>query len=165
RPPSTTDEVSGLAYTAYAVPAAGAAAAPADGAAADHPSAPEPLNPAPLQDTAFSKPGAEPGKAQCFAVRSVAVVGAAFQIESEPSAPICITPKDTFPPAAPKGLAAVASTGVVNLIWDANSEADLAGYIVLRGEAGGATLQPLTAEPIKETRYTDRTALPGVRYG
>jgi fibronectin type 3 domain-containing protein len=92
------------------------------------------------------------------------MVGPTFQIESDPSRPICVTPKDTFPPGAPKGLAAVASTGVVNLIWDANTEADLAGYIVLRGEAGGATLQPLTAEAVKETRYTDRTARPGVRY-
>ena len=85
-------------------------------------------------------------------------------IESDPSGPICITPKDTFPPAPPKGLAAVASTGVINLIWDANTEADLAGYVVLRGEAPGATLQPLMRDPIKETRYTDRTAKPNVRY-
>jgi fibronectin type 3 domain-containing protein len=162
-PPSSTDEVSGLLYNVYALPAAGAAAPPADGGA-NRPSAPKPLNAAPLQDTAFSKPGAEAGKEQCFAVRSVGVVGTAFQIESDPSAPMCVTPKDTFPPAAPKGLAAVASTAVVNLIWDANAEADLAGYVVLRGDAGGATLQPLTAEPIKETRYTDRTARPGVRY-
>jgi hypothetical protein len=62
------------------------------------------------------------------------------------------------------GLAAVASTAVINLIWDANSEPDLAGYIVLRGEAPDGRLQPLMTEPFKETRYTDRTARPGVRY-
>jgi len=58
----------------------------------------------------------------------------------------------------------VSSAGVVNLIWDANTEPDLAGYVVLRGDAPGDTLQPLTREPIKETRYSDRTAKPGVRY-
>ena len=46
--------------------------------------------------------------------------------------------------------------GSINLIWDANTEADLGGYLVLRGEAPGDTLQPLTPEPIKETRYQDR---------
>jgi len=58
----------------------------------------------------------------------------------------------------------VASAGVINLIWDANAEADLGGYVVLRGEAPGDRLQPLTPAPIKETRYADRTARPGVRY-
>ena len=85
-------------------------------------------------------------------------------IESDPSAPVCITPKDTFPPAAPKGLAAVGSAGVINLIWDASTEADLAGYVILRAEAPGATLQPLVKDPIKETRYADRTTRANVRY-
>ena len=153
-PPTSSDEVSGLLYNVYADTK--------DAKEAKEP--PKPLNDKPLEDTAFSRVGAEPGKEQCFVVRSVAAVGTTFQIESDPSAPICVTPKDTFPPAAPKGLAAVASAGVVNLIWDANTEADLAGYVVLRGDAGGATLQPLMAEPIKDTRYSDRTAQAGVRY-
>jgi hypothetical protein len=168
-PPSSTDEAPGVTYNVYAVTSAGSSAAGANGASAaaattaERSLAPAPLNPAPLSEATFTHAGAEPGKQQCFAVRSVAAVGTAA-IESDPTSPICITPKDTFPPAAPKGLAAVASTGVINLIWDANSEADLAGYIVLRGEAPGATLQPLMADPIKETRYTDRGARPGVRY-
>jgi len=85
-------------------------------------------------------------------------------IESDPSDPMCVTPKDTFPPAAPKGLAAVAGAGIMNLIWDANTDSDLGGYIVLRGEAPGDTLQPLTPQPIRETRYVDRTVQPGVTY-
>jgi fibronectin type 3 domain-containing protein len=96
-------------------------------------------------------------------VRSVAAFGNGV-IESDASAPVCITPKDTFPPAAPKGLAAVGSAGVINLIWDANTEPDLAGYVVLRAEAPGATLQPLVRDPIRETRYADRTAQANVRY-
>jgi hypothetical protein len=93
----------------------------------------------------------------------VATVGAAA-IESDPSDPICLTPHDIFPPAPPKNLQAVGSAGVVNLIWDANTEPDLAGYRVLRGEAPGDTLQPLTPEPIKETRYQDRAITAGVIY-
>jgi hypothetical protein len=53
---------------------------------------------------------------------------------------------------------------VINLIWDASSEPDLAGYLILRGEAPGATLQPLVSEPTKDTRYADRTTRANVRY-
>jgi fibronectin type 3 domain-containing protein len=52
----------------------------------------------------------------------------------------------------------------MNLGWDANTEADLAGYVVLRGEAPGDTLQPLTPAPIAATSYEDKTVKPGVRY-
>jgi len=159
-PPSTTDEAPGVLYNVYAVPADGAAK-PA--AAAERPAAPVPLNDKPLAEPTFVHAGADVGKEQCFVVRSVAAVGSAM-IESDPSAPMCVTPKDTFPPAAPKGLAAVASEGVINLIWDASGEPDLAGYLILRGEAPGDTLQPLVRDPIKETRYADRSTRANVRY-
>ena len=74
-----------------------------------------------------------------------------------------MTPADTFPPAAPTGLAAVGSEGAISLIWEASTEADLAGYLVMRAEAGGAP-RPLTPEPIKETTFRDATAARGVRY-
>ena len=44
--------------------------------------------------------------------------------------------------------------------WDA----DVAGYLVLRGVPGDATLQTLTPAPIPDTRYTDTTVTPGTRY-
>jgi len=158
QPPATrTDEAPGVTYNIYAAPAAGSGAAGAPG------TAPAPLNAAPIAETTFSKPGAAAGEQQCFIVRSVATVGT-VTIESDPSDPMCVTPKDTFPPAAPKGLAAVAGAGIMNLIWDANTDSDLGGYIVLRGEAPGDTLQPLTPQPIRETRYVDRTVQPGVTY-
>ena len=99
----------------------------------------------------------------CFRVRAVDVSGI-VHVESGPSNPACVTPKDVFPPAAPKGLAAVATPGAVQLIWDANSEADFGGYIVLRAEAPGETLQPLTPAPIRDTVFQDATVKPGVRY-
>jgi len=94
----------------------------------------------------------------------VAATGPAI-VESALSAPTCVTVEDTFPPAAPKGLAAVASVGAISLIWDANAEADLAGYIVLRAPAdGGGALAPLTKAPIRETTYRDASVKRGVRY-
>ena len=107
--------------------------------------------------------GVEFGKEECFVVRSlVTVMG--INIESPPSERVCATAADTFPPAAPKGLQAVASTGAINLIWDANTESDLAGYVVLRGEAPGDKLQALTPAPIRDTTFRDATAQPGIRY-
>lgn len=156
-PASATDEAPGVLYNVYAVPAAGLAAAGVPV------TAPVPLNPAPLAETTFVHDGAAPGVEQCFVVRSVAAVGVAA-IESDPSGPICVTPSDVFPPAAPKNLQVVGSAGVISLIWDASSDADLGGYLVLRGEAPGDTLQPLTPTPIKETRYQDRSTRPGVIY-
>ena len=123
----------------------------------------DPLNAAPVAAPPFERPGVTWGTEECFTVRAVEKIGTAT-IESEPSPPGCVTPRDTFAPAAPKGLAVVAGPGIINLSWDANGEADLAGYLVLRGEAGGATLQPLTPAPIAATNFEDKTAAPGVRY-
>ena len=122
-----------------------------------------PLNPSPLPVTTFERAGVEVGKEECFVVRT-AVTRGNLTIESPASTPACVTAVDTFPPAAPKGLAAVANVGAVNLIWDANTESDLGGYIVLRGEVPGDKLQPITVGPIRETTFVDKTATPGVRY-
>jgi hypothetical protein len=121
------------------------------------------VNPGPLAAAPFERPGIEFGKEECFTVRSVTTV-LGINIESAPSERVCATAADTFPPAAPKGLQAVASTGAINLIWDANTESDLAGYVVLRGEAPGDKLQALTPAPIRDTTFRDATAQPGVRY-
>jgi hypothetical protein len=88
----------------------------------------------------------------------------AIAIESAPSAPVCVTPVDTFPPAPPKNLAHIASGGGVSLLWEANSEADLGGYVVLRGEPPGDKLAPLTPAPITNTSFTDTTVRRGRTY-
>lgn len=124
---------------------------------------PAPLNEAPLATPAFERPGITVGTEECFVVRS-AVVSGNVSIESAPSAPQCVTPSDIFPPAAPTGLAAVGITGAINLIWNANTESDLAGYLVLRGEAPGDTLQAITPTPIRDTTFRDTAVTPGVRY-
>jgi len=122
-----------------------------------------PLNPSPVTDVKLEIGGVEYGKEQCFVVRTVQALDS-VTIESAPSAPACLTPLDKFPPAAPKGLRAVAEDGAVSLVWDQNSDADLGGYLVLRGEVPGDTLQLLTPQPIKDANYRDATVKPGVRY-
>ena len=80
------------------------------------------------------------------------------------SARTCSMLADTFAPAAPRSLAAIAGSGSINLIWDANTEADIAGYLVLRAEAPSDTLQPVTKEPVATATYRDETVRAGVRY-
>jgi hypothetical protein len=121
------------------------------------------LNQQPLTTTTFSDTRIEFGTERCYVVRTVKAFGA-LQEESQPSPMACITPRDVYPPASPRGLTAVVSAGVVSLIWDPNTEKDLDGYFVLRAEAPGATLQPLTRDPIHDTTFNDTTVKPGVRY-
>jgi fibronectin type 3 domain-containing protein len=85
-------------------------------------------------------------------------------IESEPTAPACATPRDTFSPSAPKQLSSVSDDKGVNLIWEPNAEPDLAGYIVLRGEGADDVMKPLTPEPIHETSYRDTAVQQGRSY-
>jgi predicted small lipoprotein YifL len=107
------------------------------------------------------------GTEKCFVVRSVRTFGTA-RLESEPSPLGCITPVDTFPPAPPKNLVAVGSEGGVSLIWDPNTDKDLGGYLVLRGDVAAdgtaSAMKPLMSQPIKETTYRDTTARAGARH-
>ena len=123
----------------------------------------DPINGAPVAEAKYERAGITFGTEECFTVRAVQRIGA-VSLESGPSPPVCLTPRDTFAPAAPKGLSIVAATGTMNLGWDANTESDLGGYLILRGEAPGDTLQPLTPAPITATSYEDKTVTPGVRY-
>jgi predicted small lipoprotein YifL len=122
-----------------------------------------PLNEAPVTTAAYEHPELEFGVEQCFVVRTLVTIAGA-PIESEPSAPACVMPRDVFPPSAPKGLQVVADEGGISLTWDANTEPDVAGYVILRGEAPGDTLQPITPAPIRETTYRDTGVQSGVRY-
>ena len=121
-----------------------------------------PLNGSPLAEPRFEHAPVRFDVEQCFVVRALRTVQN-VRIESEPSESACETPRDTFPPAAPKGLQVVAGPDGVSLSWDANTEPDLDGYIVLRGAAPDETLQPLTG-PIRETNYRDTTVQSGVAY-
>ena len=120
--------------------------------------APVALNPAPLPSTTITD-AVDVGRARCYTVRAQR---GGVMSESSPSA--CVTPVDVFPPAAPAGLAAVPSEGGISLIWEPNADLDLGGYLVLRREAGDATLRQLTVTPIGETRYRDAAVQPGTQY-
>ena len=103
------------------------------------------------------------GQEQCYRVRSASSLEPAV-IEGEASPPQCVTPRDQFAPAAPGGLAAVPTAGQISLIWDANTETDPAGYLVMRGQATpmGRWRRLPSAEPGYVLSRHDREA--NVRY-
>jgi hypothetical protein len=125
---------------------------------------PTPVNAAPLDTLTFTDPltGLD-GRRRCYVVRAVRGDGTQA-VEGTPSEPACVVPVDDFPPDAPTRLSAVSSEGAITLVWEPNAEPDVAGYLVLRGEAGDATLAPVTDTVVTEARFTDRTVRPGVRY-
>ena len=73
-----------------------------------------------------------------------------------------IAPEDRFPPAVPTGLAAVASAGSIELVWEANNEPDFAGYRVYRAEGSGA-FERLTDKQ-ESPSYSDHKIEPGKTY-
>ena len=77
--------------------------------------------------------------------------------------PRCRKLVDTFPPGPPKDLKAVSSEGVISLIWDANPESDLAGYLIFRAQAPSDQLEPVVSAPLLETSFTDKVQS-GTRY-
>ena len=72
-------------------------------------------------------------------------------------------PTDTEAPATPVGLAAsMDGAGVVTLVWTANTEADLAGYRVMRSTTGAT---PVEIGSAATAEFVDGTTAPGARYG
>ena len=63
---------------------------------------------------------------------------------------------DSVPPARPINLVGVVdSTGVVKINWDANTESDLMGYRVFRGNLEQEEYAQLTRDPIPGTVFQD----------
>jgi hypothetical protein len=120
------------------------------------------LTPQPIEETSFGLP-VEFDRQVCFSIQAVTVAGG-LTAEGVPSPPQCLVPADTYPPPPPQGLEAIQEAEGITLIWTAVAAPDLAGYIVLRGDASAATLQPLFTEPLTTTTYRDTTAQAGAMY-
>lgn len=105
-------------------------------------------------------------------VARVTVNGETLELAGPLSTPVSIAAVNVYPPAVPQGLAAVATAVEVNswpaidLNWQPNTEADLAGYIVYRREAGtaGGWQRISPAQPVAAPYYHDTKVQPGKTY-
>ncbi len=109
------------------------------------------------------------GKTYFYVVRTVVLVEGK-PLESGDSSPAIVTPRDTFPPVAPKELVAAVLPGaapgsaVVDLSWSINLETDLAGYRVYRSEQQDLRGQLLAPDLLPTPAYRDTSVEPGHRY-
>ncbi|HET9177778.1 MAG TPA: hypothetical protein VFQ24_05405 [Terriglobia bacterium] len=102
------------------------------------------------------------GRQYYFSVSAVTSV-AKETAESQPSAPVSITPRDIFPPPVPTGLTAVNTAGAVDLLWNASSGNDLAGYNVYRS-AGSGPFQRISKDLAPTPVFHDASVAPGQVY-
>jgi hypothetical protein len=106
-------------------------------------------------------------------VARVTLGGTTLELAGPLSPPLRIDAVNVFPPSAPQGLAAVATGGengsapAIDLSWLPGTEANLAGYIVYRREAGatGADWRRISpAQPVVGPGYHDPNVQPGHTY-
>lgn len=109
------------------------------------------------------------GVTYVYSVRSFSEYSAE-PLESADSNFVVITPRDTFPPAAPQGLIAVlvpAEGDVaahIELSWAISPETDLAGYNVYRTEQAGVQRTRLNTELLLTPAFRDMSVQPGHTY-
>jgi hypothetical protein len=89
------------------------------------------------------------------------------EVEGDDSPVVSVFANDTFPPAAPVGLQAVASglaeQRFIDLTWTPNAEPDLAGYNVYRHEGSEAPVR-INSGLIKTPSFRDTNVQPEVKY-
>jgi hypothetical protein len=102
----------------------------------------------------------------------IPIAGETLELDGALSPPVRVDARDIFPPAEPTGLAAVAvapdaSQGIessIDLSWEPDTEADLAGYEVYRREDTTPWERISGDQPVVGPTYHDAHVLPGHTY-
>jgi len=104
-------------------------------------------------------------------VARVAINGQTLELAGPLSPPTRIEAVNVLPPSVPRGLAAVATAGgegagpAIDLNWQPDTEADLAGYVVYRSDAAAGDWQRISpAQPVAAPGFHDANVKPGHIY-
>jgi len=121
------------------------------------------------ESPAFEDAQFEFGKTYLYSVRSV--VGSGVEaLESADSNLVTITPRDTFPPAAPLGLVVAVvpreadTPAHLELSWAISPETDVAGYNVYRSDEAGSQGVHLNPELLLTPAFRDMNVQTGHPY-
>ncbi|HKP12966.1 MAG TPA: fibronectin type III domain-containing protein, partial [Blastocatellia bacterium] len=117
----------------------------------------EPINAEPITTTTFTDTKFQYGVDYIYVARALSQ-GANGLIESADSAPLRVSPRDTFPPSTPDPVTAASANGVISLFWPSVPERDLVGYNVYRADAADAPdgqWVRLTPQPITPVTFRD----------
>jgi hypothetical protein len=118
----------------------------------------------PYRDTQF-----EFGRIYAYTVRSVAQYETG-SVESADSRLAVVAPRNSFPPAAPQGLAIIIVPATpqepahLELSWAISPQADVAGYNIYRSEEAGAPGVRLNRELLLTPVFRDIPGMPGRTY-
>jgi fibronectin type 3 domain-containing protein len=88
------------------------------------------------------------------------------EVQGLPSEAIEVPTTDTFPPAVPRGLVAVAdaAAGAIDLSWVPDTDSDLAAYDVYRRDVQTSVPAQRIASVNLETSFRDTTVQPEHTY-
>ena len=91
-----------------------------------------PINSALVSGTEYVDKNFKFGNTYRYIVRSVSLGTEGAQVESLNSNAISVSPRDVFPPSAPKPISIAPSLGRLSIFFPANPEPDIAGYNIYR---------------------------------
>ncbi len=129
------------------------------------------INPEPLLEPRFTDRSFQFGANYQYIVRSLSFTpgkaNLSEAIESNDSQPFDYTPKDTFPPVAPKPVTIASINSMVSLFWPLNAEPDVVGYNIYRAEDENAPLEKwikINTELHKTASFRDERVQVGKMY-
>lgn len=126
-----------------------------------------PMNQAPVTSNQYQDRNFKFGEKYTYVVRSVSLGTGGAPVESLNSNSLELSPVDIYPPSAPGQVSPAPAPGRIALFWPANTESDVAGYLIYRSSDPNLPKDKwtkLTAALHTKTTFTDENVEAGKTY-